>query len=122
MADNNLVEGLECLGHAVNPMNVSKWKHHWRVHNRDVVWDTLMTKWVGEGKNLVQEMSMPLPPRLLPRRGRGDDCPLEDEKTAYTTCVEKKKTQGYPAQNLENWILWFLTPRERRGDPGGKEG
>ena len=34
----------------VIPTNVSKWKHHWWVHNRDVVWDTPVSTWAGEGE------------------------------------------------------------------------
>ena len=55
-------------------------------------------KMVWRGENLVQEMSMPLPPRLPLRRGRGDDCPLEDDKTACETSAEtsRRGTQQKP--------------------------
>ena len=35
----------------VDPMNVSRWKNQWRMHNRGVMWDTPLAKRVGEGKD-----------------------------------------------------------------------
>ena len=49
------------------PVNVLRWTHQWGTHNRSVVWDTL-PKWVGEGKDWVQEME-----RNPPQEGP-DDC------------------------------------------------
>ena len=37
-------------------MNVSRWAHQWRFHNRSVMWDTPLAKRVGEGKDWIQEM------------------------------------------------------------------
>ena len=52
MADCNLVDEQECMVHACGP------------------YDSQQRQRLGEGKDWVQEMAMPLPPPLLPRRTR----------------------------------------------------
>ena len=37
-----------------DPANVTRWKHKFGFHNRGVQWDTPMSKWAGEGKDLIQ--------------------------------------------------------------------
>ena len=82
----------------VHPIKVSRWKHQWGFHNRGVVWDTLVSKCAGEGKDSAQEMM---------QEGRGEYCPLNDDKTAHQTSAEK---------NAEN------TRKIRELDPGGNQG
>ena len=76
--------------------NVSTWKHTWTFHNRDVVWDTLMATWVGEGLAWVQEMTM-LPGQEGPSYcffGADDEivCETHAEKDHRCTQQETKGT------------------------------
>ena len=34
--------------YVVDPTNDTKWKHTWRHHSRDNVWDTAVSKWAGD--------------------------------------------------------------------------
>ena len=106
--DCNLVEGLECLGHACQPYECLKVETS--------VGGSITETWCGtllcqhELGNIGCKRCRCASHLPFTQEGRGDYCPLEDDKTAHETSAEKK-TQGYPAQNLGNWILWFLTPQ-----------
>ena len=76
-------------------------------HNRGVVWDTPMSNLAGEGENIWCKRCRC--PSHLPfsQEGRGECCPLEDDKTAYETSAEKRRrgTQHKTLEELDPMVL-----------------
>ena len=67
----------------VDLINLLKWKDTWECHNLGFAWDTQMAKWVGEGKDWIQEMvKNPL------RKDEMLNAILENDKAANITLGE----------------------------------
>ena len=100
----------------VNPTNVSKWKHHWWVHNRDVVWDTHVSTWAGEGEIFrARDVDAPHPKK--------DEVIVALLKmTRQPTEHLLKKDAGVPSPKPWELDPMVLDARGRRGDPGGDRG
>ena len=50
-----VVEKYEGVKMLVDPHNHTRWKHHWRWHNRGCVWDKLASEWTGDVDGIKKE-------------------------------------------------------------------
>ena len=76
----------EAHGMKKDPANVTRWKHRFGFHNRGVQWDTPMSMWAGEGKDLDTVFDT----KPAPQGGRDDQRPENVD-----AADGERKTEGW---------------------------
>ena len=113
VADCDLVEKLKQMA---DPMNVSRWKHKWRFHNRGVVWDTTLMANLGrEGSDGVHKILHP------PKKNDVIVALLKLMKLPAKHLL--KGNQRRTQQRKQGiWTRWSLILRDRARGSSGKSG